>query len=100
MSKPEKNADTSGVVLTDLLDCVPSNWCDPLLTGPRAVWPADAPYSNNDLVGVLNAVRDRLESRVVAKQARIDRLMLEYCPEEMSAEQLAAYEVAQKQSNG
>lgn len=30
-----------------------------------------------------------------SKQAKIDALMLEYCPEDMTAEQLAAYEAAQ-----
>jgi hypothetical protein len=34
-------------------------------------------------------IKARLESELAAKQAEIDRLMLEYCPDEMTPEQLA-----------
>ena len=39
---------------------------------------------------VLNVVRE-LERDLAAKQAEIDRLMMEHCPEEMTAEQRAAW---------
>ena len=35
-----------------------------------------------------------LHKTIAAKQAQIDALMLEYCPEDMTAEQLADYESA------
>ena len=40
---------------------------------------------------VIEEVR-RLERELAAKQARIDELMQEYCPEEMTPEQLSAWE--------
>ncbi len=33
------------------------------------------------------AVVEKLELQLAAQQAKIDRLMLEYCPEDMTAEQ-------------
>lgn len=40
-----------------------------------------------------------LHKIIDAKQAKIDALMLEYCPEDMTAEQLANYEVAIRHSD-
>ena len=40
----------------------------------------------------LQAKLEQSEARVRAKQARIDELMLEYCPDEMSPEQMAEWE--------
>lgn len=39
---------------------------------------------------------DQLERELGAKQAEIDRLMLEYCPEEMTPAQMAEWERHQK----
>ena len=40
-----------------------------------------------------------LNKIIAAKQAKIDALMLEYCPEDMTAEQLANYEAATRHSD-
>ena len=41
--------------------CVPSNWCDPLLTGPDAV--VGKAVACQDIEAVLLAVKKRIESR-------------------------------------
>lgn len=40
-----------------------------------------------------------LHKTIAAKQAQIDALMLEFCPEDMTAEQLANYEAATRHSD-
>ena len=40
-----------------------------------------------------------LHKIIAAKQAKIDALMFEYCPEDMTAEQLADYEAAIRHSD-
>ncbi len=75
--------------LNALLDAIPSNWCDPLLTGPDKVV-----GNNPDCQAVerlLNAIRDRLRERIGEAQADIDALMLEYCPDEMTEAQKAEW---------
>jgi hypothetical protein len=50
--------------------------------------------SNLPIYDAWNADKDRikqLEQQLAAKQAKIDELMLEYCPDEMTDEQLAEY---------
>lgn len=44
----------------------------------------------------LYAEKERLRLEVAAKQARIDELMLEHCPDEMTEEQVATYTEHQK----
>jgi len=39
-----------------------------------------------------NCCRELLEGEIAAMQAKIDRLMLEYCPEEMTPEQTAEWD--------
>jgi hypothetical protein len=40
-----------------VMDAIPSNWCDPLLTGPEAInFPAKCP----DIERLLNGVRERV----------------------------------------
>ena len=46
-----------------LLKAVPSNWLDPLLTGPKAVI-GQPPYDCKDIERLLNAVRARVSSTV------------------------------------
>ena len=40
-----------------------------------------------------------LHKTIAAQQARIDALMLEYCHDEMTTEQLAAWQTSQRHSN-
>jgi len=42
-----------------MLDAIPSNWLDPLLSGPKAVI-GMPPYSGPDIERLLNAVRERV----------------------------------------
>lgn len=42
-----------------------------------------------------NTVQE-LQKQLDAKQAKIDALMFEFCPEEMTAEQISKYEKSQK----
>ena len=55
VTKRDKGQTTSKV----RLDAVPSNWCDPLLTGKNAVI-GQPPYDCQDIERLLNAVRERL----------------------------------------
>lgn len=42
-----------------ILDAIPTNWCDPLLTGPKAInFPAHCP----DIERLLNGVRERVRA--------------------------------------
>ena len=47
-----------------LSDLVPTNWLDPLLTGPQAVV-ANPPYSCLDIARLLRAVKRRLRDAEV-----------------------------------
>lgn len=42
-----------------ILDCVPNNWLDPVLSGENAVV-GEAPYGCPDIERLLSAIRDRL----------------------------------------
>jgi uncharacterized protein involved in exopolysaccharide biosynthesis len=44
----------------------------------------------------LNEKYESLRQQLSAAQAKIDELMLEYCPEEMTNEQIAEYEKHQR----
>jgi len=48
----------------------------------------------------LNERIKQLESELAAKQAKIDALMLQYCPDEMSQEQISNWEIDQIISYG
>jgi len=42
---------------------IPSNWCDPLLTGPDAALPAGKhTYTPTDIERLLNAIRERVRA--------------------------------------
>lgn len=43
-----------------ILDAIPSNWCDPLLTGRDAVI-GKSPYDCQDIEKLLNGIRERIE---------------------------------------
>jgi len=53
--------------LAVIADMVPSNWVDPLLTGPKAVI-GKPPYNCNDIENLLNGVRDRIKNRPLNKE--------------------------------
>jgi len=48
-----------------LLACIPTNWLDPMLTGPQRVV-GDPPYDCRDIERVLLAIRYRIEAHVKA----------------------------------
>lgn len=76
--------------LNFLLDAIPSNWCDPLLTGPGKVV-GDNPDCPA-IEALLNAVRKRLKEQIGEAQADIDAFMLEHCPNAMTEAQKAEWQ--------
>jgi len=52
--------------------------------------------AQSDAIREIAGQLDALRLEVAAKQARIDELMLEYCPDEMTEEQVATYTEHQK----
>ncbi len=50
-------------VLMNLLSIIPTNWCNPLLTGKDAVI-GEPPYNCQDIEQLLLAIRKRLEQRI------------------------------------
>ena len=45
---------------TSYADLVPSNWCDPLLTGPSKVLPEGYTYGPKDIERLLLAIKQRI----------------------------------------
>lgn len=62
MTKPKKATKRRKVQSASkaMLAALPSNWCDPLLTGPKAVI-GNPPFNCLDIERLLNAVRARVE---------------------------------------
>lgn len=46
----------------EVLRAIPTNWCDPILTGPNKVLPDDYAYMPQHIEKVLLAVRARVEA--------------------------------------
>jgi len=57
-----------------LLDAIPLNWCDPLLSGPDAVI-GTYPYGERDIENLLNGIRERIKERFAkpTAQKRLDK---------------------------
>ncbi len=52
-------------IATDLLHCIPANWCDPLLTGDDAVLSKTVgKYDCDDIERLLTAIRKRMENKI------------------------------------
>jgi hypothetical protein len=49
--------------LSKALHAVPVNWCDPLLTGDRAVI-SGPPYDCQDIERLLTAIREKIETAI------------------------------------
>lgn len=47
-------------VATEAADCVPTNWCDPLLTGPKAVSQGD--WNGRHIEALLRGIQDRIRN--------------------------------------
>lgn len=47
----------------ELINCVPTNWCDPMLTGPDKVLPEGYKYTPQDIEHLLLAIRKRMEEK-------------------------------------
>ena len=58
-TKRRKGQSASKAMLAAVLEEIPTNWCDPLLTGPRAVI-GSPPYDCRDIERLLNAVREQI----------------------------------------
>ena len=46
----------------DLLECIPTNWCDPLLTGDKKVLHGE--FDCRDIERLLQALRKRMEEKL------------------------------------
>lgn len=66
------------------------SWREYIAGGGTASWPRDA----------FEALVEDYEDRLAAAQAKIDRLMLEYCPEEMTKAQIENWAAHQKAVEG
>lgn len=64
MTTPSTPARVEGTI-DPLLACIPSNWLDPMLTGPQRVI-GEPPYDCRDIERVLLAVRYRIEAHLKA----------------------------------
>ncbi|MGD9882307.1 MAG: hypothetical protein AB7F22_30180 [Reyranella sp.] len=54
-----------------LIECVPTNWCDPLLTGPKAVLPkCGEPITPRHIEALLRAIRDAMYAVPAKRDAR------------------------------
>ncbi len=49
-------------IAEDLLRCIPTNWCDPLLTGDNKVLHGD--FDCRDIERLLAAIRKRMENKL------------------------------------
>jgi hypothetical protein len=43
-----------------VLDAMPTNWCDVMLTGDKAVLPKNGVYTGRDIERLLLAIRERI----------------------------------------
>ena len=48
------------IMTKEMIDIIPSNWCDPLLTGDKKVIDGP-PYNCRDIENLLNALRKRIK---------------------------------------
>lgn len=56
-----KDDHPSAASAGSLADLVPTNWLDPLLTGPDKVLPAGSVFGPTDIENLLRAVRQRIK---------------------------------------
>lgn len=55
----------SSAWIDDVLTCIPTNWCDPLLTGPTATLKGKGgTWGCPDIERLLNAVREQLRTKL------------------------------------
>jgi hypothetical protein len=71
MTKPKKatksrrGQSASKAMLAAVLEEIPTNWCDPLLSGPKAVI-GSPPYTGKDLENLVLGIRARIEAKFKA----------------------------------
>lgn len=49
-------------IASDLLGCIPTSWCDPLLTGDNKVLHSE--FDCRDIERLLQALRERMENKI------------------------------------
>lgn len=49
-------------IAEDLLSCIPTNWCDPILTGDKAALHCE--FDCRDIERLLQALRKRMEEKL------------------------------------
>jgi hypothetical protein len=52
-------AQLRDAVIEECAKCIPTNWCDPLLTGTEA---PKGPFDNRDLERLLRGIQDRIRA--------------------------------------
>jgi len=57
----DANSKSKYGLAADLINCIPTNWCDPLLTGDTKVLPDGYKYTPQDIENLLIAIRKRME---------------------------------------
>lgn len=58
-AKPDEDGVREATI-KECAKCVPTNWCDALLTGPDA--PRNLPFSNRDVEQLLRGIQDRIRA--------------------------------------
>lgn len=53
----------------DLAACIPSNWLDPLLTGPDAALRGNGRWGCEDIERLLNGIRERMQRHAAIAEA-------------------------------
>jgi hypothetical protein len=78
MTKPKKEAkrrkgqSASKAMLAAVLEEIPTNWCDPLLSGPKAVI-GSPPYTGKDLENLVLGIHARIEAKFKAVNGPLNR---------------------------
>lgn len=65
VAKKVRRVNVRAATIEECAKCVPTNWCDALLSGPDA--PRNLPFSNRDVEQLLRGIQDRIRALSGAK---------------------------------
>lgn len=63
----------------DLMALIPTNWCDPLLTGPNKALPDGGQYNGTDIERLLLGIRKRLADHIEAARPSLSAQAVGEC---------------------